>query len=92
MTAGTVNVLGVFDIFLIAHLAQPFMRDHFGKPYDRVKRRTEFVAHIGKEFRFRAASHYGLIRRDAEPLLALLPFQQRFTQQAGGILQMLHFA
>ena len=92
MAAGSMNILGVFDILVVPQLAEAFMLDHFGKADDGVQGRSQFMTHIGEEFGFCPACHDGLFSRNPQPLLAFLTFQQRLAQQAGRIFEKLNFA
>ena len=52
--AGFGDVVGIFAIFGMAWRTEQAVGDDFGKADHRVQRRTQFMAHMGDEFRFGA--------------------------------------
>ena len=61
--AGGADVLHVFDVTLVAELAEPLADHHFGKTDDGVERRANFVADPRQHVGFRARRAIGLPRR-----------------------------
>ena len=72
MRAGSVDVLDIFAVALVADRAEALGHDHFGKAGHGIERRADFVADLGEEFRLGRCRAQRLALGVAQLVLVLL--------------------
>src|SRR3954470_9696757 len=73
MRAGLMNIPQILLVALRAYWSEPLVHDDFGKPDYRIERRSDLMAHFGKEVGLDRACAFGLLARFARFMLRLFP-------------------
>src|SRR6185437_7823031 len=73
VAARSVNVLEILPITVVADRAEALVHHHFRKADDRIERCADFMADLGKEFRFGHGSLFGRLSGVDEFLFGSFP-------------------
>ena len=73
MAAGSVDVLDIVLVTLVADRTETLLQHHFGKAQNGVQRRADLMADLGEKIGFRSACGFGgLARGDEAPFCVAL--------------------